>query len=445
MQQVLFWLPIKTDAFPDGVPIYAYGAMLFCAFVACVWYAGRWAKKNYLPIPREKFQDLAIALFIFGLIGARIVYMWQFKVPAAKFFRIWEGGIVLYGGIIGGALAFILFHRIVLKRFGVTLWQMGDLAAPCVALGVAFGRIGCVLNGCCWGNVACADCPEIHFPLLTAPSREMLVDAEGLQTPTGFAKYTGTHSAEDPRTLIGKIEPGSAAEKAGLKEGDRIIRLKYASEWLPNSEVLIVSVPTDLASRIEAAMKDYGLVTEVDTAQGGERTLKIFVDKPEQFKSAYETASGMAASARRMVIRTDRFSDMLNNWPRGRNSVQFVIERDGQEMERPSFTPRGIGLHPTQIYEVISMLLLLFLCVSFYPYRRHDGQVWVLFMAVYAIHRFMNEILRTEPVEGLQMTLSQNISVAAMLVAIGLEIYLRRTQPRRQPLAATAGVPITSS
>lgn len=436
MQQVLFWVPVKTDSFPDGIPIYAYGAMLFCAFVACVWFAGHVARKRGLGVPREKFQDLAIVLFILGLVGARLVFMWQFKVPIEKFFRIWEGGIVLYGGIIGGTVAFILFHHFVLKRFNVTLWQMGDLAAPCVAIGIAFGRLGCLLNGCCWGNVACSDCPELHFPLLTAPSREMLVDRDALQTTAGFAKYTGPQTADDPRTIVGKLEPGSAAEKAGLKEGDRIIRLRYANEWLPNGQVLMVTTPGDLAGKIQNAVKDYAAVTDVDNAPPGERTLKIFVDKPEHFRVSYDSVNALAAGARRIVIRTDRFSDLLNNWPRGRNSVQFAVEREGGEVEPPSFTPRGVGLHPTQVYEIISMVLLLFLCLAYYPYRQHDGQVWVLFMAVYAIHRFMNEILRTEPVEFGRLTLSQGISVGVLLGAVALEIYLRKILPRRTSLAA---------
>jgi hypothetical protein len=221
-----------------------------------------------------------------------------------------------------------------------------------------------------------------------------------------------------------------------LKEGDKIVRLRYASDWLANSQVLMVTVPSDLAGKIEAAIKDYASVTDVDTAPPGERTLKIFVDKPEHFRVSYDIVNALAAGARRIVIRTDRFSDLLNNWPRGRNSVQFVVERDGQEVEPPSFTPRGIGLHPTQLYEMISMVLLLFLCLAFYPYRRHDGQVWVLFMVVYSMHRFLNEILRTEPVEFGRLTLSQGISVGVLLGAIALEIYLRKTQPRRQPLAA---------
>ena len=156
--------------------------------------------------------------------------------------------------------------------------------------------------------------------------------------------------------------------------------------------------------------------------------MKFVVNKPENFARAYQIARDSMAVKDRGVVRIDLFSDYLNNWPRGRNSVQFKVERDGQLIELPAFTPRSVGLHPTQIYEIISMILLLMMVLAFYPFRRHDGQVWVVFMAGYAFHRFLNEILRTEPVEGLEMTLSQNISVLMLLVAIGIEIYLRQTQ-----------------
>jgi phosphatidylglycerol---prolipoprotein diacylglyceryl transferase len=430
MQQVLFWIPIKTDSFPDGIPIYAYGAMLFCAFVACVWFAGRVAKKRGLAVPREKFQDLGIALFILGLVGARLVFMWQFNVPVSKFFRIWEGGIVLYGGIIGGAVAFILFHHFVLKRFNVTLWQMGDLAAPCVCIGIALGRVGCLLNGCCWGNVACTDCPQLHFPLLTAPSREMVVERDRLQTTTGFVQPAEIPLIGGPRQVIGSIEKDSAAERAGLKEGDRIVRFRVVHEWIQNDAVLMFIAPADRTREITETMSPFGRVEIGEAKEPRQVSVKVFVEKNEQFRPALDAIRWGAP------LSTDRFSVMLNDWPRGRNSVQFVVERDGQEIESPAFTPRTVGLHPTQVYEVISMVLLLFLCLAYYPYRRHDGQVWVLFMAVYAVHRFLNEILRTEPVEFGRLTLSQGISIGVFLGAIALEIYLRKILPKRQPVAA---------
>ncbi len=427
MFQVLFRIPIRTEMSPDGIPVYAYGFMLFICFIFGVWFTSRRAKQLGIPLSREKTQDMAIFLFVAGIAGARIVYMWQFHVPWYKFFRIWEGGIVLYGGIIGGALAFILFHRYVLRRFGVTLWQMGDLAAPSLAMGIALGRIGCLLNGCCWGNVANESCPAIEFPLLTAPAREMLVERDGLQTAAGFSSTRDLTNLADVRTVINRVEPGSAAEQAGLKPGDKLTRFRIADAWIPNGQVLMVTgTPSDVLP-LEEKLREFGTVTTIDQEQSDQAAIKVTITDPNK-------AAAVAAVAGRFLnreIQRDSFTEMLNSWPRGRNSVQLAVERDGVEIELPAFTPRGIGLHPTQIYESISMVLIFVVLIAYYPFRRHDGQVWVLFMILYSIHRFLNEILRTEPVEGLKMTLSQNISVGVVLVAIGLEIYLRRTLPRR--------------
>lgn len=69
MQQVLFWIPIRNSRFPEGIPIYAYGAMLFVTFIVCVWFMSRRAQQQGMTVPREKIQDMAIVLFVAGLAG----------------------------------------------------------------------------------------------------------------------------------------------------------------------------------------------------------------------------------------------------------------------------------------------------------------------------------------------------------------------------------------
>src|SRR5439155_4530237 len=89
--------------------------------------------------------------------------------------------------------------------------------------------------------------------------------------------------------------------------------------------------------------------------------------------------------------------------------LKLKVARDGKEVALAAFTPTSIGLHPTQIYETISMCLLLFFLLSYYPYKRHDGELFVLLMFGYGVHRFLNENLRTDTekfADGL--TLSQN-------------------------------------
>ena len=85
---------------------------------------------------------------------------------------------------------------------------------------------------------------------------------------------------------------------------------------------------------------------------------------------------------------------------------------------------------PTQLYETVSMLLLVFLLLAFQPFRRHDGQVVVVLMLGYAIHRFLNEAIRIEPTYALGLTLSQWISVGIFAAALVIEVYLRLTMPK---------------
>ena len=79
--------------------------------------------------------------------------------PIAEVFKVWNGGLVYYGGLIGASLACILYTR--LKK--LRLWKIADILAPSVALGSVFGRIGCLLNGCCYGR-ACTLPWAIRFP-----------------------------------------------------------------------------------------------------------------------------------------------------------------------------------------------------------------------------------------------------------------------------------------
>src|SRR4051794_40114316 len=103
MLQVLFRLPIKVNWAPEGIPIYGFGMMLFLAFLICTWLAGRRAEGE--GIPRQYIQDLAIWLFIGGLLGARVTYILQDNTMpqfgarwlgelVSRLPRIWDGGII---------------------------------------------------------------------------------------------------------------------------------------------------------------------------------------------------------------------------------------------------------------------------------------------------------------------------------------------------------------
>lgn len=142
MHPILFQLgPIK---------IYAYGTMLAIAFLIGIYKTAFDAEKE--GIKKNHIFDLGFYCVLSGIIGARLLYI----VVNYKFFLenpieiilFHHGGLVYYGGLIG---AFIVSY-VYVKKHNLPTWQTADLIAPYLALGIGITRIGCFLNGCCFGK-----------------------------------------------------------------------------------------------------------------------------------------------------------------------------------------------------------------------------------------------------------------------------------------------------
>ena len=164
----LFRIPTPFGDFP----VFGYGAMVLLGVLSGLWILRRGARRRDLD--PDSLSDLTVVLVLFGIIGGRAWYLIQFReqVYASgdwfETFRLWRGGLVLYGAIGGGLLGFALMQR--WRNYGP--WRdLLDLIAPALALGIAFGRLGCFLNGCCWGAVCPEDWPlAAIFPPGSPPS-----------------------------------------------------------------------------------------------------------------------------------------------------------------------------------------------------------------------------------------------------------------------------------
>jgi prolipoprotein diacylglyceryltransferase len=432
MDQVLFTLPIlKGWIAPDGLPLYGFGAMLFLAFVACTaWGVRRGGAVGMTP---AQVQDLFMWVCVCGLVGARVLYMIQYanqfpdKSPAAligAFFQIWRGGIIFYGSALGGAAGYGLFYWFVLRRLGVKTWQLADAVAPILALGLAIGRIGCYLNGCCWGQVAVEEVSPVplggaHFPLLAAHCRDQLVRDLHLQTSAGFVLAPRDRGpAADPRSKVLVVEPGSAAAAAGLQAGDRIVKVNGQ----PNG--IVVEVYGDRAEQaVEALAKHRG----EPTPAAGTRPATVYFPDYADFAQALLAVPPVGLT----YVETDALGELARDWPRGRHELELTVQRGTETLDLPPFVPRSVGLYPTQLYETVSMVLLILFLLAYYPFRRHDGQLMVVCMVGYAVHRFVNESLRIEPAVAWGLTLSQWGSVVILTAAAAMEAYLWRTTPSR--------------
>ncbi|GIW88570.1 MAG: hypothetical protein KatS3mg108_2894 [Isosphaeraceae bacterium] len=156
MHPVLFQVPNTP------LRIHSFGVMLCLAFAAAISMAVWRARRQQLD--PEAILDLALWAVLGGLVGARAFYVVEYWGKGSirswpDVFKIWEGGIVFYGGLFGGALACLAYA--VYRRLPIL--RLGDVIAPSLALGLAIGRIGCFLNGCCYGDT-CSLPWAVRFP-----------------------------------------------------------------------------------------------------------------------------------------------------------------------------------------------------------------------------------------------------------------------------------------
>jgi phosphatidylglycerol:prolipoprotein diacylglycerol transferase len=171
----------------------AYFTMLALSFAIGMWMV--WREAPRLGMDRERVLDLCLWLVVWGVAGARVLHIIAdghfmdyvhlctdpFQVPATEalvkscrtsaecgldyicntanntchpprdclaWAKVWHGGLAYYGGFVFAA-GFGLYYA---RKHRLGMWKMADLAAPWIALGLALTRLGCFLNGCCFGN-----------------------------------------------------------------------------------------------------------------------------------------------------------------------------------------------------------------------------------------------------------------------------------------------------
>jgi phosphatidylglycerol:prolipoprotein diacylglycerol transferase len=149
------------------VPIHSYGFMLALSFLFGIWLGSYRAKRNGLN--PDVVSDIGFWIILSAIIGARLYYVGlhfeEFEGNLLGIINPFEGGsmgiggLVMYGGYIGAILASILYFK--LKK--LPLLPYADAVAPSIGLGIFLTRIGCFLNGCCFG-AACESPFGVHFP-----------------------------------------------------------------------------------------------------------------------------------------------------------------------------------------------------------------------------------------------------------------------------------------
>jgi phosphatidylglycerol:prolipoprotein diacylglycerol transferase len=159
--EVLLWLWTR-----HSLTLHSYGLLLVIGFFAATWSAAKEAKRRgYDP---NIILDMALPMLIVTVLACRVLYVMLAHNQFHSFWemlRVWDGGLSFYGAFIGGPLVFAYFAR----ARKINFFTLCDLVTPSVFLGYAFGRVGCLLNGCCYGR-ACALPWAVQFPTEGNPS-----------------------------------------------------------------------------------------------------------------------------------------------------------------------------------------------------------------------------------------------------------------------------------
>jgi len=130
--------------------IYAYGFFLALGFIVGLIFAVLKAKKEGVPF--EHVANLFFYTVLSAIFGSRLLFILVnldlYRQNPLQMFKVWEGGLVFYGGLIlavGVSIWYMRWHRL-------PFWKLADLFSPSIAIGLFFGRLGCFFAGCCYGK-----------------------------------------------------------------------------------------------------------------------------------------------------------------------------------------------------------------------------------------------------------------------------------------------------
>ncbi len=151
-----------------GISIRWYSVLILVGIIIGFFLAEREGKK--FDLPKDFVFDLGFLVVIFGIVGARLYYVIFnfdiYKNDIMEIFKVWNGGLAIHGGIIGGLITLFIYCKV--KK--VNLFRMTDIVVPSLILAQAIGRWGNFFNG------------EAHGPATT------LLNLQNLHIPNFIIK-----------------------------------------------------------------------------------------------------------------------------------------------------------------------------------------------------------------------------------------------------------------
>ncbi len=465
---IVFLMPSLIEG--GGLPIRGYGVMFLMGVVGGVGLAAYRAPK--LNLDADVIVSLAFWMIAAGLVGARLFHVieyWEtsyhqmqtaadgsrkfdFVATFLAIINVPKGGLVAYGSLFGGFAAFFWFA----SRHKLPVLAVADLIAPSAMLGLALGRIGCLLNGCCFGGI-CELPWAVEFPQVSSGSG--FTPPYDRQLEHGLAFGLHIRVKPDDTLVVDYVHPDGSAANCGIAVGDNITSIDgdpLTKKVRDGREISVLSqlrerfrlktallLETREKSRVVylrwsprlASSESSDPVVQIESGFGLKFTDNgdaIVIKSADPGSPAQRRGLGPGLRIDKLDGRKIETLAQIKMLFTRKASVRLVTAGNPAPkfltFAQPSHTP---GLQPTQIYSAVNAVVLMCFFLTYSQFRRRDGEVFALWISIYPVTRFLLEIIRTDEAAmfGTGLSISQIVSAILLVSVVAIWIIVLR-QPR---------------
>ena len=395
MYPELFTIPII------GITIKSYGFFLMVGFLSAVWLGMKRCER--VKVDPDVFLDLALLCLIFGVGGARLFYVihyWPTKFASAEN-PLWEaiditkGGLEFLGGFVGATLAIIVYG--LYKKISLRFYL--DTLAPSTMWGLAFGRLGCYFNGCCFGAL----CVTPGVAQGTSP-----VAHPGYAWAVEFPFGSPAHARQ--------WEDREVTVPADLIATDS----RFFQPVLLSSMTLAMSEEDRKAPA--RAYADAKKAYEFAVAKGADEASVAALDKA--MKLAEERKNDRAREMYELVLAQQYPSRIAPHRPTSVTELQTIAAGY-----------HSAPVHPAQLYSAIHAMILSVLLSGLFSARKRHGVVAAALLLMYPLPRILLEMIRSDnPQDVGGFTVSQFVSLALFAAGVVALYVIYTRMPERSPL-----------
>jgi len=460
--------------------IYGYGLMMVLGFLIAISVA-RWRARRMGESP-DVMTQVGILSLIGGVLGARLAYVmqhWDTQFANARslgnILNITSGGLIYYGGLVLASMVVLVF--LLSKRLPVRRYL--DIVTVSLMIGLAFGRAGCLLNGCCYGGPCGHDWAlGTEFPMYSEP----LVKLDGRDNPfsqgqegpspifrqqmqeraavihaangTDSPEMIGKH-ADEIRKRVVHVPPQlvhfmatdrARGEGTDATNGIEMLRVHPPHELhgkLDRDQMSVVYRPEKETREAFNALAGLDGQLDRDEWRHGLADGQGLLAGGEHWSNAI-SFDGSHDRKRNLMLSFDEFwryassrrDALYNRFSAGEDKTKLVgaetrnaneyLQTDEIALARET---HALAIKPAQALGIINALLLAGILTWFHRLRKREGQVFALLLVLYPITRFMLEAIRDDNPHNLMegvLTHNQYTSLAMVAAGIVLFVLLRR-------------------